>query len=94
NLAWQKEFMWDGGINHLDLQFLAPLTAHNEMGETIDQVITKMKASPQYKKMFKAAFGDEIISTERIGKALSQFLLTLVSSNSKYDKVKRGEANF
>ncbi|WP_369622430.1 cytochrome-c peroxidase, partial [Pseudoalteromonas distincta] len=57
NLAWQKEFMWDGGINHLDLQFLAPLTAHNEMGETIDQVITKMKASPQYKKMFKAAFG-------------------------------------
>ncbi|MBR2649706.1 MAG: cytochrome-c peroxidase [Sediminibacterium sp.] len=94
NLAWQKEFMWDGGINHLDLQFLAPLTAHNEMGETVDQVITKMKESPQYKKMFKAAFGDEIISTERIGKAISQFLLTLVSSNSKYDKVKRGEANF
>lgn len=94
NLAWQKEFMWDGGINHLDLQFLAPLTAHNEMGETVDGVISKMKASPQYKKMFKAAFGDEIISTERIGKAVSQFLLTLVSSNSKYDKVKRGEANF
>ncbi|MBX9735067.1 MAG: cytochrome-c peroxidase [Chitinophagaceae bacterium] len=94
NLAWQKEFMWDGGINHLDLQFLAPLTAHNEMGETVEQVITKMRASAQYRKMFKAAFGDEIISTERIGKAISQFLLTLVSNNSKYDKVKRGEEKF
>jgi cytochrome c peroxidase len=94
NLAWQKEFMWDGGINHLDLQFLAPLTAHNEMGETVEQVIAKMKASSSYKKMFKGAFGDELITTDRIGKAISQFLLTLVSSNSKYDKVKRGEASF
>ena len=30
----------------------------------------------------------------RMGKALSQFMLQLVSSNSKYDKVMRGEASF
>src|SRR3569833_826180 len=35
NLAWQKEFMWDGGINHLDLQPLAPMTDTTEMAETI-----------------------------------------------------------
>lgn len=94
NLAWQKEFMWDGGINHLDLQPLAPITAHNEMGESIDNVLAKLKKHKEYPKLFKAAFGDEKINTQRLGKSLSQFLLTLVSSNSKYDRVMRGEDSF
>lgn len=94
NLAWQKDFMWDGGINHLDLQPLAPITAENEMAETLENVIAKLKADKEYRKLFKAAFGDEAINTQRLGKALSQFMLQLVSSNSKYDKVKRGEASF
>ena len=94
NLAWQKEFMWDGGINHLDLQPLAPITNENEMAETLENVISKLSADKEYRKLFKAAFGDETINTQRLGKALSQFLLLLVSSNSKYDKVIRGEANF
>lgn len=94
NLAWQKEFMWDGGINHLDLQPLAPITAENEMAETIENVINKLKADKVYRQMFKAAFGDETINTQRLGKAISQFELQLVSSNSKYDKVMRGEAAF
>jgi cytochrome c peroxidase len=94
NLAWQKEFMWDGGINHLDLQPLAPITAENEMAETLANVIAKLKADKEYRKLFKAAFGDELINTQRMGKAISQFLLQMVSSNSKYDKVMRGEASF
>lgn len=94
NLAWQKDFMWDGGINHLDLQPLAPITAENEMAETIENVIGKLKSDREYRKLFKAAFGDETINTQRLGKAISQFVLTMVSSNSKYDKVMRGEAGF
>lgn len=94
NLAWQKAFMWDGGINHLDLQPLAPITAHNEMGESIENVLIKLKQNKQYRQQFKAAFGDETINTQRLGKALSQFLLTMVSSNSKYDRVMRGEDQF
>jgi cytochrome c peroxidase len=94
NLAWQKELMWDGGINHLDLQPLAPITAENEMAETLENVLNKLKADKVYRKMFKAAFGDETISTQRLGKAISQFELQMVSSNSKYDQVMRGEASF
>lgn len=94
NLAWQKEFMHDGGINHLDLQPLAPITEPNEMGETIENVLAKLKADTAYRAMFKAAFGDETINTQRLMKALSQFMLMLVSNNSKYDKVMRGEASF
>jgi cytochrome c peroxidase len=94
NLAWQKEFMWDGGITHLDLQPLAPLTATNEMGETLENVIRKLNRDTAYKRMFTAAFGPAVINTQSMTKALSQFMVMLVSSNSKYDKVMRGEAEF
>ena len=94
NLAWQKEFMHDGGINHLDLQPLAPMTAANEMAETIDHVLEKLRADRRYKQLFRNAFGDTTINTQRMTRALSQFLVMLVSSNSKYDRVQRGEAAF
>jgi len=94
NLAWQKDFMWDGGINHLDVQPITPITADNEMGETLQNIIIKLKRDKQYRAMFKAAFGDETINTQRITKAISQYELMLISSNSKYDKVMRGEAGF
>jgi cytochrome c peroxidase len=94
NLAWQSDFMWDGGIAHLDLQPLMPLTAPNEMGETLTGVIRKLQQDVAYQKMFRAAFGSEGINTQRITRALSQYMLMLVSSNSKYDQVLRGEASF
>ncbi len=94
NLAWHREFHHDGGINHLDLQPLAPITAPNEMAETIDNVLNKLRNDPAYPGLFKAAFGSTDISTKRMTQALSQFMLTMVSADSKYDRVKRGAATF
>lgn len=94
NLAWQKEFMWDGGIAHLDLQPLAPITDTLEMAENLDTVLNKLRADTAYKRMFKDAFGSETINTQRLTRALSQFLLRMVSANSKYDRVMRGEDSF
>lgn len=94
NLAWMKEWHWDGGINHIEMQPLSPLSAATEMGEKLDTVLLKLKANTAYKTMFKAAFGDANITTERMLKAFAQFTGSLVSADSKYDKVKRGEASF
>ena len=94
NMAWQKKFMWDGGIVHLDLQPLAPITAENEMGETLDSVLYKLNKHPEYRKKFQLAFGVKQITTLELGKAISQFVLSLVSYNSKYDRVMRGEDQF
>jgi cytochrome c peroxidase len=94
NLAWQSSFQWDGGINNVEVQPLAPLTAPNEMAETVENVINKLKQDDQYKQQFKAAFGDEEINSQRMLKALAQFTLSLVSANSKYDRVKKGTATF
>ncbi|MEO7312006.1 MAG: cytochrome c peroxidase [Chitinophagaceae bacterium] len=94
NLAWQTAFHWDGGINHLDAQPLAPITAPNEMAEDIGTLLAKLKKDSLYPSLFRAAFGSKIINTQRMTRALSQFLLTMVSANSKYDKVMRGEDSF
>ena len=94
NLAWMPELHWDGGINHIEVQPLFPITAKNEMGESLDSVLIKIKKDTVYKRMFKAAFGDAAINSQRMLKAIAQFTGTLVSANSKYDKVKRGEAVF
>jgi cytochrome c peroxidase len=94
NLAWSKSFMWDGAINHLDMQSLAPISHPDEMDEKIENVILKLQKSPIYKNQFFKAFGDTVISGERTLKSLSQFILTLISSNSKYDSVQRKKTQF
>jgi cytochrome c peroxidase len=94
NLAWSKNFMWDGAVNHLDVQALAPITHPAEMGEALPNVIAKLQHSSSYPPLFQMVFDDSIITGQHLLKALAQFQLTLVSSHSKYDKFKAGEVEF
>lgn len=94
NLAWQSSFMWDGAVNHLDVQALAPITHPKEMGENLESVVEKLQTSKIYPKLFFKAYKDSIITGERILKSLSQFQLTLISADSKYDRVKEGKEEF
>lgn len=93
NLAWQKSFMWDGAVAHLDMQALAPIANPDEMGENIRDVVQKLNRPP-YPSLFRAAFGDSSATGERVLKALSQFQLSLVSARSKYDRVRQGRDTF
>jgi cytochrome c peroxidase len=94
NLAWQKTFMWDGAINHLDMQALAPMTDSREMSETITNVVKKLNSSSIYPGLFFTAFGDSMVTGANTLKALSQFQLILISANSKYDQVKHKQVKF
>ncbi|WP_276480365.1 cytochrome-c peroxidase [Paraflavitalea pollutisoli] len=94
NLVWQQQTHWDGGIVNLEVQPLAPLTAPNEMAEDLNNVLKKLGQDGTYKSLFKAAFGDETINSQRMLYALTQFTGSMVSANSKYDQVKKGLTNF
>jgi cytochrome c peroxidase len=94
NLIWSKSFMWDGGVNHLDVQALNPITNPLEMDETIPHVLQKLQADAQYPSLFSKAFGSSKITGQLLLKALSQFMMQLNSCNAKYDKVMRQEASF
>jgi cytochrome c peroxidase len=87
NLAWQEKFMVDGAINHLDMQALAPITDEREMGESLDSVIFKLEEKELYRELFEKAFGSTKITGELLLKSIAQFQLSLISSNSKYDRV-------
>ena len=90
NMAWYPELHWDGGVNHLEVQPLSPITAANEMGETVAAVLRKLNADSRYRQLASAAFGDDTIDSQRLLKALAQFTGSLVSGNAKYDRVRRG----
>ncbi|RAJ05169.1 cytochrome c peroxidase [Chitinophaga skermanii] len=91
NLAWRTSFFWDGGVFDLDLQPVAPIINPVEMDETMDNVLAKLRAHPTYPSLFEQAFGTKDINEERFLKSLSQFMVMLVSDQSKYDQVKRHE---
>ena len=64
------------------------------MAENVDSVLRKLRKDTIYIRMFREAFGSNVINSQRMLKALAQFVGNLISCNSKYDKVKRGEATF
>ncbi len=94
NLIWQQNFMWDGGVNHLEVQPLAPLTNAREMNEDLAHVLAKLQRNVEYKTMFQSAFKDSVVTSEHMLKALAQFTGLMISSNSRYDKHLRGEEEF
>lgn len=94
NLAWQKNFMWDGAVNHIEVQALAPISDKKEMGESIENVVKKLQAKKLYRTLFYKAFSDSTITGQHLLKALAQFQLTLISAGSKYDQVKKGKDSF
>lgn len=94
NLAWHPSFMWDGGINHIEIMPLAPITNHLEMNEKMANVIKKLNRNHHYKKLFKTAFSVDSINDQKLFYALAQFMGKIQSFGSKYDKVKQGNAQF
>ena len=91
NMAYFGEFAWDGATSHLDLFPIIPITNEVEMGETMTGVLQKLQADSEYQKAFDAAFEEGGVNHENFLKALAQFMVIMVSSNSRYDKYVRDE---
>jgi cytochrome c peroxidase len=91
NLVYSSKFFWDGRSATLEEQALIPVEDPLEMHESWPNAISKLQAHKDYPKLFFEAFGvePEDLTKEHAGKALEQFMLTLISANSKYDKTVR-----
>ncbi len=94
NMAFMKEFMWDGGVIHLD--FAPPNAIENplEMDETLEAVIRKLNRHGSYPGLFKKAFPElDTITTPYLLYALSQYQAMLVSASSAYDQYQLGKGS-
>lgn len=93
NLAWHPTLMHDGGIVNIERQPLAPITNSVEMGENIDNVVAKLQAAAKYRDLFRQAFGSEEVTTDRMFKAMAQFMSLIYSYDTRYDYYKNGKNN-
>lgn len=94
NLAFMDFYNWDGSKLSLEKQAIVPIITPEEMNASIGEVIEKLKDDPEYTELLIKAFGDEKMTPDRIYKSIAQFEYTLISNNSKYDKVMQGMAVF
>lgn len=94
NLAWQSGFMWDGAIQHLELQSMAPIAAHTEMGMSLQDYLNGIKQNPRYQTLFALAYPNQPISLPLALKAIARFELTFVSDQSRYDSMRRQQISF
>ena len=87
NARWyqRKKFFWDERAATLEDQTLMPIQNSVEMGMTLTALTNRLAAEPFYTNLFAQTFGTPDVSSERISKALAQFVRSIVSTQSKYD---------
>lgn len=79
-------YFWDQRAATLEEQVLQPFQDQVEMGMTLETLVAAVEAQAFYPTLFEDAFGDSEVSSDRISKALAQFVRSMVSYESKYDE--------
>ncbi len=87
NARWyqRKKFFWDERAATLEEQTLMPIQNPIEMGMTLAALTNRLAAEPFYTNLFARAFGSTDVTTNRISRALAQFVRSIVTTQSKYD---------
>ncbi len=91
----RRHFFWDERANTLEDQVLQPIQNAVEMGMTLTALTNRLAVEPFYTNLFAQTFGTPGVTSDRISRALAQFVRSIVSVQSKYDTgVSNNFANF
>ncbi len=101
NLVWNRTgYEWNGAVfpsneqkglrNIEDIVRLA-VTADDEIAGDTARVKALFQSLDGYPELFAKAFGSDRVTFKNIERAIAQFVRTLISANSKFDKYMRGE---
>ncbi|MGB3525590.1 MAG: cytochrome c peroxidase [Flavobacteriales bacterium] len=93
NLGYSQFFFWDGRASSLEQQILEPVKNPIEMHDTWPNAMSKLQADAVYPILFERAFGTDQIDSLLVAKAVAQFIRTMVSGNSPFDKWRRNEGS-
>lgn len=86
NLGWMSELFWDGRALGVENQVFGPVVNPVEMHDTWSNVASKLQQDDQYPALFEQVFGTGLIDSVLVSKAIAQFMRTLISGNSPFDK--------
>lgn len=81
----RSRFFWDERAGNLEEMVLLPIQNRIEMGQDLTKVVDVLARDATYSGLFTRAFGDRQVTDQRIGKALAQFVRSIVSYQSRYD---------
>jgi cytochrome c peroxidase len=81
NNAWFSDMR----VDSLAQLSMMPITNPEELGISLRLLVAKLAAVDFYPPLFQAAFGSPEVTSERIGKALEQYLQSLISYRTKFD---------
>ncbi|MBL9131782.1 MAG: cytochrome-c peroxidase [Verrucomicrobiaceae bacterium] len=81
----RRSFFWDERSATLEDQVLQPIQNAVEMGMTLPDLVTRLSAEPFYVDLFAQVFGTPGITSDRISRALAQFVRSIVAVQSRYD---------
>lgn len=85
NGAGAIRFFWDNRAETVAQQSTGSLTNPKEMDMHMSEVVDAVKAQPFYVPLFKKAYGDDIVSENRVTEAISNFVNAMGSYQSKFD---------
>ncbi|MEZ4449633.1 MAG: cytochrome c peroxidase [Nannocystaceae bacterium] len=87
NVRWYAtgRFFWDERAKTLEEQVLGPIQSPIEMGLSLDLLVARISARPYADALFTDAFGDADVTSDRIARALAQFVRAMTSTGSRYD---------
>ena len=87
NMGWHSKLFWDGRAESMEEQALEPVINPIEMHNTWPNAVEALQNHPDYPRWFGEAFNTVIVDSFLIAKAIAQFERTMISGNSKYDRV-------
>ena len=101
NLVFNNNgYLWNGLISASnpdpnkrtieDIVFMGVIAPHELQGDSV-RTVKLIQSLPGYPDLFFKAFGSKTVTFKNISRAVAQFIRTLISSNSKFDKYLRGE---
>jgi cytochrome c peroxidase len=96
NAAFNFKQFWDGRAKDLEEQAIGPITNENEMGSSPEEVVRKVRAIPEYARLFDAAFGGtdgSAVTIDSVAEAVASFERTLTSNNSPFDRFAAGDTD-
>jgi cytochrome c peroxidase len=92
NLAWSKQFFWDGRALSLEAQARFPLLAPDELASDFPLMIARLTRDPQMRERFMRAFPEQAeISEKTILASIASYERTLVSPPSRFDRWVAGD---
>ncbi len=101
NLVWDSHgYLWNGKVSAVnpspamrnleDVTWMAIVAPHEIHGDTA-RVASLFQSLKGYPELFNRAFGSSHVTVKNMGRAIAQFVRTLISANSKFDRFMLGK---